>query len=382
MVEWLRFDDNPVVIVRGNGAVEQVWALADGLDSRPPLVVCGETVAEQRWFGDIVHGGPPGMAVFIGVEPDPSDETILRGAAAARKHGCGCVIGVGGGSSMDAAKVIAAEAVAPGFVAAHDVPGKPTEISVPPLPVIVVPTTAGTASEVTPFCVVTYRASRRKLTLNHPALFPRYGVLDPELLTSAPARARAAAGMDALTHAIESFTSLKSTNESRARCISAIGDLAVALPGAGAEVACIADLALAQWAATVAGLAFTHTRLGIVHAMAVPLSALFGIPHGIANAVLLPYGMRFNAPAAGDLYAKVARAMWAEGRDAAEVVRELAQSLGIEANLKALGVDPAAIPDMVAEAMKTAHVKLNPREVTAEDMTAIYEQAYEGEDNN
>jgi alcohol dehydrogenase class IV len=144
-------------------------------------------------------------------------------------------------------------------------------------------------------------------------------------------------------------------------------------------VACAPDLALTQWAATVAGLAFTHTRLGIVHAMAVPLSALFGIPHGVANAVLLPYGMRFNMPAAGDLYAEVSRAMWAEGKDAAEVVRELAKSLGLETNLKSLGVDPASIPDMVAEAMKTAHVPLNPREVTADDMTALYQEAYDGE---
>ena len=379
MIEWLRFDDNPVAILRGAGAVENVWEMADDLAAAPPLIVCGETVAEQRWFGDIVHGGPPGMAVFIGVEPDPSDETIERGAAAARRHGCGCVIGIGGGSSMDAAKVSAAEATAPGFIAAHDVPGQATEITVPPLPCIVVPTTAGTASEVTPFCVITYRESRRKLTLNHPALFARYGVLDPELLLSAPARARAAAGMDALTHAIESFTSRKWTNESRARCFSAIGDLAVALPGAGAEVPCAPDVALTQWAATVAGLAFTHTRLGIVHAMAVPLSALFGIPHGVTNAVLLPYGMRFNMPAAGDLYAEVSRAMWAEGKDAAEVVRELAKSLGLETNLKSLGVDPASIPDMVAEAMKTAHVPLNPREVTADDMTALYQEAYDGE---
>ncbi|MCD6350516.1 MAG: iron-containing alcohol dehydrogenase [Armatimonadetes bacterium] len=378
------FDDNSVEVVAGEGALAELPALIADVAEGPVFVVCGASVSRQPWFTELVEALPE-ATVFAEVEPDPSDSTVARAGAAAAQAGAALILGLGGGSSMDAAKAIAAEAVAPGWIAAQDRPGEPTQIEAPPLPIVLVPTTAGTGSEVTPFSVITFTQTRRKLVLNHPSLYARYAVLDPTVLPSAPTAARVAAGLDALTHAVESFASKRATPQTRARAFSAIAEIRTHLPGAAAEPPSLTSLARLQWAAMVAGLAFSHTRLGVVHALALPLSALFGVPHGVANAILLPYGMRYNAPAAEEVYADIGRALGLEGSTAelaaaaAEAVRELAVQVGAPVSMAEAGVEEQAIADMAAEAIKSAHIKVNPRPLELDDLVEVYRQAMHGQ---
>ncbi len=380
MPAFLTADDNPVTVVWGPGALRALWELAREVADGPVMVVCGQNVSRQPWFTELIQEASLEARVFSEVEPDPSDETVAR--AGQQAQGCALVLGIGGGSSMDAAKAIAVEAVAPGWIATQDRPGQPTQVPSQPLPVILIPTTAGTGSEVTPFSVITFRKSKRKLVLNHPALYAKYAILAPELLLSAPASARAAAGLDALTHAIESFCSLRATPQTRARAASAMADIRANLPAACADEPSLPALSRLQWAAMVAGLAFTHTRLGIVHAMALPLSALFGVPHGMANAILLPYGMRYNAEHCPDLYAQVAAALGdaqADASSAADIVRQLAVQVGAPTSMAEVGVEENAIEQMAADAIKSAHIQVNPRPLEIDDLITVYRQAMHGQ---
>ena len=414
------FPDNPVRVLAGAGAWQQVPAELRELGLGRVLAVCGAHVSRVPAVRDLLASAPDLIVgVFDGVEPDPSDRTIATAGKLAAELGADGILAVGGGSSLDAGKAIAAEAVQPGWIATRDVPGQPTEVPDGVLPLVAVPTTAGTASEVTPFSVITFLAHRRKLSLNHPAFYPRLAVLDPLLLASAPQEARVAAGMDALTHAVESYLSRQATAQTSHRSQEAVEGIARHLVGASAAEPDLGALAGLQWAAMIAGLAFAVARLGIVHAAALPISALFGVPHGVANAILLPHGMDFNLPAAPEEMGNLAawldvyksgtgeaeptpaiadnrhpspsgegqgkwvtaqslprRACGAEPGAAASKVRELARTIGAPARMSEVGVDREAIPAMVAEAMKSAHVAFNPRAITAEDMREFYEKAW------
>ena len=378
-----QFPDSSVVALWTEGqAVAAVRDCLRELGVERALIVCGKTVGRSDAVRALVAGG---LAVFSSVEPDPSDVTIMSGGQAARVAGAQAIVAIGGGSSLDAGKAIAAEAGCAGWMAAQDRPGQPTALEHEALPVIAVPTTAGTGSEVTPFSVITFRETQRKLVLNHPAMLPRFAVMDAALLASAVSAVRMAAGMDALTHAVESFVSKQATPETRARCTEAISLIGWSLRQATADPADPDALAAMQRAALVAGLAFSKTRLGIVHAMALPLSALFHVPHGIANAILLPHGMRFNHLADMTGFAAIARALGCEttglsdeGAALAAVVavEALADDVGVPRRMSEVGVVREEIARMVEDAMPSAHLKVNPREVTREDVVALYRGAY------
>jgi alcohol dehydrogenase class IV len=376
--------DSPVEILSGSGALAQAPALLAELGVHRALLVCGRHVARLPEVTGLLAVHPGLFAgVFDGVEPDPSDRTIAAGGARAAELGADGLLAIGGGSSLDAAKAIAAEAVQCGWIAGCDRPGQPTEVPEGLLPVVAVPTTAGTASEVTPFSVITFTATRRKLALSHPAFYPRAAILDPSLLLTAPREARVAAGMDALTHAIESYLSRQATEQTRRRSLEAVEGIARHLVAATGEALDLAALAGLQRAAMVAGLAFSRSRLGIVHAMALPLSALFGVPHGMANAVLLPHGMDFNCRAAEADFGNLAALLGvyktkdaAGAQDAAGRVRELAAAIGAPGRMRDVGVEQAAIPRMTEAALQSAHLAVNPRPVQESDVLALYAQAW------
>jgi alcohol dehydrogenase class IV len=324
------------------------------------------------------------VTVYDEVEPDPSDTTVVRAGKVGREAEVAAVIAVGGGSSMDAGKAIAAEIGKEGWVLEQDRPGEPTEIAHEVLPIVCVPTTAGTASEVTPFSVITYTETERKLVLNHEKLYAHCAMLDPTLLTSAPREVRVAAGMDALTHAVESYVSRQATPDTRRRSAESIRGVAAHLRTVAADTEDLEAQQGMQRAAMIAGLAFSRTRLGIVHAMALPLSALFGVPHGIANSILLPRGMRFNYTADTEGFAEIAQLMGESveglaGEEAAlravEAVEELAEDIAAPSSMAEVGVEPGAIERMAEDAMQSAHVKVNPREIAIEDVVSIYQQA-------
>jgi alcohol dehydrogenase class IV len=382
-------------VYAGEGVLRELPALLAHLGLARPFLICG---AQVRRLPPVVALVEAGLfaGVYDQVEPDPSDLTVARAGEAARRAGAEALVAIGGGSSLDAAKAVAAEAVQPGWIAGQDQPGRPTEVPAGVLSVIAVPTTAGTGSEVTPFSVITFTATHRKLVLNHPALLPQAALLDPTLLAGAPREARVAAGMDALTHAVESYLSKQATEATRARSLEAVRGIAAHLPGAAAETPEPADLAGMQRAALVAGLAFSRTRLGVVHALALPLSALFGVPHGGANAILLPHGMAYNLPAAEENMGNLARAWHVQSsgeecapahqdgiperracaRQAVSAVQELARRIGAPARMRDVGVDRAAIPRLAQDAARSPHLAVNPRQVEAGDLARIYEEAW------
>jgi len=389
VIETMSFpeDDNPVVALSGPGASGDTYRLLDELEAARALVVCGRTVGTLPVVRDLASSAPSGLEiqVFDRVAPDPAEVTCQVGGTAARDFGAQAIIGIGGGSSMDAAKAIAAEAVTPGWTKAQDHSGQPTEMDFEPLPVILAPTTAGTASEVTPFAVVTYSDPEHKLVLSHPRLYARYALLDPELLLTCSERVRVAAGMDALTHAIESYVSKEATDQTRRRALQAIGLIAPHLPRVVADVNDLEAQRQLQLGAMIAGLAFSHSRLGIVHAMALPLSALFHVPHGVANAVLLPYGMRFNVTAAPDGFAAIAGAMGVDTLEmppqqaalaAVEAVAELSRTIGAPRHMSEVGVAAEAIPQMAEDAILSAHIARNPRHIDKQDLIELYNLAF------
>ena len=374
---------------QGPGVLGQAPALLGELGLSRALLVCGEQVRRLPAVVELLgqaSGRPVG--VFDRVEPDPSDATVAAGAGLAREVRADCLLAIGGGSSLDAAKAIAAEAVAPGWIGAC---AETTTLSVPadPLPVLAVPTTAGTGSEVTAFCVITFGETHLKRALTDPAFRPRGAILDPSLLTSAPHLVRVAAGLDALTHAMESYVSLWATEDTRPLAAAAAGLVACHLPAAASagdpSAAPLDDLAALQRAAFLAGVAFSQTRLGLVHALALPLSARFGVPHGLANAILLPHGMAFNLTAAPAAYANLAAVMdvYAQegsgevGADSAvECVDRLANLVGAPRRMREVGVTHEAITQMAQDALGSVHLTVNPRPVTLSDLVGIYEGAW------
>ena len=380
------FDETPTRVVSGTGALHSSRACLAGMGVCRALLVCGENVSKLPEVAAFTKAceGCIEIEVFSGAEPDPTDLNVLEGGRIGRDAGAEVVMAIGGGSSMDCGKAIAAEIGAEGWISAQDRPGEPVEIKHEVLPIVCIPTTAGTGSEVNPFSVITFTETSRKLVLNHETLVPHCAVLDPQLLVSAPRAVRVAAGLDALTHAVESYVSVNADSATRKRAGESIRGVAKYIQRVTAHAGDMEAQAGMQRAAMVASLSFAQTRLGIVHAMALPLSALFGVPHGVANAILLPHGMRFNCEADPAGFAEIAAHLGLAGEGmspeeaaaaAPEEVMRLAQETGAPTTMSEVGVEADAIERMADDAMNSAHVQVNPREILREDMVAIYQAA-------
>jgi len=253
------------------------------------------------------------------------------------------------------------------------------------VPCVAIPTTAGTGSEVTVFAVITDRARRFKMTVGSPHLVPQVAVCDPELTLSMPQPLTAATGMDALTHAIECYVNTVHNPIAKTLALEAMRLIGRALRTAyanGRDLRARTEMLLAS---TLAALAFTRTRLGDVHAMSHPLGAHFDIPHGVANAILLPYVMAWNLIACTDTYPQIAEALGepvqgvsrrAAAEAAVDAVRRLARDVQIPERLRDVGVTREAIPRLTEDAMKSGNVLVNPRATTAADIAALFETAY------
>ncbi len=316
--------------------------------------------------------------VYDEVPQDSSSSVIQRGAGALRDGDCSVVVGVGGGSSLDTAKAVA-------IAATNDPPISQyaglNKVKRPPLPVIAVPTAAGTGSEVSYWAVFTNDDDKLKISVGGQAVFPRVALCDPELTIGLPPQLTATTGMDALTHAIESYV-----NTSYQPISSALSYRAIELIGRCLERA-VADGTDREarygmmLGSVLAAVGMNPTRLGIVHALAMPLGSWeLKIPHGTGNAVLLPHVMAFNASANPEVYADVARALGVrlEGRSIGEAaaaavarVREIVARIGIPKGLGDLGLTAARIPAVCEEAMKSGNIPVNPRSVTKKELEEI-----------
>ncbi len=365
----------------GAGAISAIVTEAQGrgfakalVCSDPDLIKFGVT----KKVTDLLDGASLAYEIFSDIKPNPTIENVQAGVAAFKAAGADYIIAIGGGSSMDTAKAIGIIINNPEFADVRSLEGvAPTKKAC--VPIIAVPTTAGTAAEVTINYVITDVEKNRKMVCVDPHDIPIVAVVDPDMMSTMPKSLTAATGMDALTHAIEGYITKGAWELSDMFHLKAIEIIARSLRGAvdntpeGRE-----DMALGQY---VAGMGFSNVGLGIVHSMAHPLGALYDTPHGVANAIILPVVMAYNAEATGEKYRDIAKAMGVQGTEtmtqeeyraaAIEAVRKLGEDVGIPADLKDI-VKAEDIPFLAQSAYDDACRPGNPKDTSVEDITALY----------
>lgn len=365
----------------GAGAIQEIAAEAKGrgfkkafVCSDPDLVKFGVT----RKVLDVLDGAGLPYELYSEIKPNPTIENVQTGVEAYKKSGADYLVAIGGGSSMDTAKAIGIIINNPEFADVVSLEGvvPTTNKSVP---IFAVPTTAGTAAEVTINYVITDTAKNRKMVCVDPKDIPVVAFVDPEMMASMPKGLTAATGMDALTHAIEGYITKGAWELSDMFHLKAIEIIARSLRGAVDNTPeGRTDMALGQY---VAGMGFSNVGLGIVHSMAHPLGALYDTPHGVANAIILPTVMKYNAEATGEKYREIARAMGVENVDsmtqeqyrqaAVDAVQKLSEDVGIPANLKEI-VKEEDIPFLAQSAYDDACRPGNPRDTSVEEITELY----------
>lgn len=327
---------------------------------------------------DVLKNNGYAYELYSDIKANPTIENVKTGVAAFRKSGADYIIAVGGGSSMDTAKAIGIIIANPEHEDVRSLEGA-VDTCKPSVPIIAVPTTAGTAAEVTINYVITDTEKNRKFVCVDPHDIPVVAVVDPDMMSTMPKGLTAATGMDALTHAIEGYITKGAWTLSDMFHLKAIEIISGSLRGAVANTPEGREgMALGQY---IAGMGFSNVGLGIVHSMAHPLGALYDTPHGVANAIILPTVMEYNAPATGEKYREIARAMGVKNVDgmtreeyrkaAVDAVRQLSHDVGIPADLKDI-VKEEDIEFLAQSAMDDACRPGNPKDPTKEDIIALY----------
>lgn len=324
------------------------------------------------------------VTVWDAVHPNPRDAECEAGAAAAREAGADLVVAVGGGSPLDAAKAIAALATNGGAVADWITP---RALDRPALPMIAIPTTAGTGSEVTRSSVITDTARRIKVTIKDPSMAPRVALVDPELTWSLPAHVTAATGMDILTHAVEAYTCRQANPISDGLALHAIRLVARSLAAVVRDGSDHGARATMMVASTMAGMAFANADVAGVHCLAEALGGRYDTPHGVANAVFLPHFVDFHRVASPRRHAEVAAALGidVQGQDDADaaaagatMIAGLALEVGIPVFASLPGIDPADFPALAAAAEANGSNPSNSRPMVAADYQTILARAWAG----
>lgn len=365
----------------GAGAIKEIATEVKGrgfkkafVCSDPDLIKFGVT----KKVTDVLDNADIDYEIYSEIKPNPTIQNVQNGVAAFKASGADCIIAIGGGSSMDTAKAIGIIIKNPDYADVRSLEGvAPTTNKC--VPIIAVPTTAGTAAEVTINYVITDTEKNRKMVCVDPKDIPVVAVVDPDMMSSMPKGLTAATGMDALTHAIEGYITAGAWELSDMFHLKAIEIISRSLRGAventpeGRE-----GMALGQY---VAGMGFSNVGLGIVHSMAHPLGALYDTPHGVANAIILPTVMEYNAPATGEKYRNIAKAMGVEGVDdmtldearkaAVNAVKKLSKDVGIPENLKDI-VKPEDVDFLAQSAYDDACHPGNPRETSVEEIKELY----------
>ena len=365
----------------GAGAINEIATEVKGrglnkalVCSDPDLIKFGVT----KKVLDVLDGAGLPYEVYSDIKANPTIENVQSGVAAYKASGAGYLIAVGGGSSMDTCKAIGIIIANPEFADVRSLEGvAPTKH--PSVPIIAVPTTAGTAAEVTINYVITDVEKKRKFVCVDVHDIPVVAVIDPDMMSTMPKGLTAATGMDALTHAIEGYITKGAWEMTDMFHLKAIELIAKSLRGAVANTKEGREgMALGQY---IAGMGFSNVGLGIVHSMAHSLGAVYDTPHGVANAILLPTVMEYNASETGEKYRDIAKAMGVAGTEqmtqeeyrkaAVEAVRQLSKDVGIPQDLKAI-VKEEDVLFLSESAMADACRPGNPKDPTLEDIIALY----------
>lgn len=369
----------------GQGAVKAVADEAKARGFQKALLVSDKALVKAgvtQKVIDVLDGAGLAFELYDEIKPNPTVKNVQMGVDAYKAAGADYLVAVGGGSSMDTAKGIAIIATNPEFADVVSLEGTAATKN-KCAPIIAVPTTAGTAAEVTINYVVTDEENKRKFVCIDPHDIPIVAVVDPELMASMPKGLTASTGMDALTHAIEGYITKGAWELSDMFELKAIEMISRSLrKSVEGDLAARDTMGVAQY---VAGMAFSNVGLGLVHGMAHPLGALFDVPHGVANALLLPYVMEYNANAAGEKFREIARAMGVAGVDnmtpeqykkaAVDAVRKLSVDIGIPQKLSEIGIKEEDLPALTKQAIADVCTPGNPREATEEEILALYKKA-------
>ena len=365
----------------GPGAIQEIAGEVKGrgfkkcfVCSDPDLIKFNVT----KKVTDVLESAGIDYEIYSKIKANPTVENVQTGVAAFKASGADCIIAIGGGSSMDTAKAIGIIIENPEFSDVISLEGvAPTTKKA--VPIIAVPTTAGTAAEVTINYVITDTEKNRKMVCVDVHDIPVVAVVDPEMMASMPKGLTAATGMDALTHAIEGYITKAAWEMSDMFHLKAIEIISKNLRGAVANTPEGREgMALGQY---IAGMGFSNVGLGIVHSMAHPLGAVYDTPHGVANAIILPTVMAYNAPATSEKYRDIAKAMGVKGVDdmtldqaraaAVDAVKQLSQDVGIPADLKDI-VKPEDVDFLAQSAYDDACRPGNPRDTSVEEIKQLY----------
>jgi len=380
----------PSVIVNGPGAAREAGSFAKGLGKKA-LIVTDHALEKIGLLNDVKNSleiaGIP-MAIYDKVISEPSMDYTEEGLKVYRETQADFLVAVGGGSPIDAAKGIAALATNPGkisdFAGANKIPN-------PGAPLIAIPTTAGTGSEVTQFTIITDTSRDVKMLIASPNIMPRVALVDPLMTMRMPQGITAATGLDALTHAIEAFVSVKAQPITDTLALQAIWVIAGNVRQAWSNGDNIEARTNMMIGALQAGMAFSNSSVALVHGMARPIGAYFHVPHGVSNAALLPTVIEFSIPGNPERYAEIAEAMGeiTEGLsvlDAAYLAADAVERLNIDLKvptLRELGVEEkkfnSVVEQMAADALASGSPGNNPRKATKEEIVELYRRAYSKE---
>jgi alcohol dehydrogenase class IV len=378
----------PNTIITGSGSSKQVGDECQRLNLQKALIVTDNNQVKLGIIGGVLASlqkSGIAHAIYDGVNMEPVIEYVQEGLEAFRENQCDCLLAVGGGSPMDTAKAVSVMATSGGSIEDYrgigKVPGKG-------IPVIAVPTTAGTGSEVTPFTIITDTARDVKMLIGSPFLMPELAIVDPELTIQLPPDVTAATGIDALTHAVEAYVSVKAQPMSDVFCLAAIELIAGNLKKAWADGNDLEARENTMMGALMGGIAFSNSSVALVHGMARPIGAYFHVRHGASNAALLSTVMEFSLEGNPTRYARIAQAMGAEisglsemeaARRGAEAVKKLIKDIEIP-SLSELGVDKDKLdqlaPKMSEDAIASGSPANNPRKAGKEEIIELYKIAY------
>lgn len=374
----------PQHVIFGKGSLGKLPEAAKALGKNKALIISGPHLNRIGMVDKCqaaLSAAGIGSAAFTETEGNPSTETVEKAVDAYKSSGADFIVAFGGGSPLDVAKAAGILAMYGGKITEYEGGGK---VPGPVVPMIAIPTTAGTGSEVTSFSVITDHSRNYKLSVSSNYLLPSYAILDPELIASVPAGTAAACGVDAMVHALEAYLSLAASPFSDMFALKALQLIGKNLRAYAANRGNEAAAEAMMMGSLFAGIAFSHARLGDVHAMSHPVSAYFNVAHGVANAILLPVIVEYNELADQgkyyDIYRCVAKAPVSEAMFSShmltEELRALNMELGIPSCLKEAGVKAEYFDAMAEDAMKSGNISVNPRSTTKADVLELYKKAF------
>jgi len=369
----------PTKIIFGSGALSRLSTIVEDLRVSRTFLVTDKGIIRSGIADNVLSQVEP-VHVVDTVEQNPKSTTVNEAAALVRRVEPDLVIGLGGGSALDAAKALALLGTNPGSIEEYE--GKQT-YECRPLPVLAIPTTCGTGSEVTWVAVITDAERKFKMSIKGPDMFPRAAVIDPDVLVTLPQSLVASTGMDAVTHALEAYTSKPRTVITDVLALKALELIFESLEDVYTDIGNRKAREDMMLGSTLAGMAFGNSDVGAVHCIAETVGGLYDVPHGVANSIFLPFVMEFNLPVVKNRYADIARLTGIQEKDddtaaraLIEKVKLLSRSLNIP-SFKTLGIEKNDFFEVAQRSVQNNSNPSNPREVTAKDYIEILTKTFQ-----